>query len=459
MRQNARSWSIVGALAIAGWMYAPGADAQIAIDCSGGCTVTKYGLSAPNSYGREPAPADPFAWDHEDFDGSYLYIRSTGLGGPDCGSERAFAPLFGAFFIREQDDCVPTLTEGCPVEMAVDVGTQGIDHVYANGFQSVTPTQAGPIWISAAVNGDLAGTGLRFARSDPPGSTEIRWTLINNGTGDANRSLICCNDLIDGALCAAGSLSKYPVITDAPSLAFDQANMAPWIFEGGPGTPFAMDEDFEVPGQLHGVCLDDRTVPCTSTGSQCDALGGCDLRERGWRFQPNDVLADGSPNTTICNTAPFVFRGFPEENCSIIQVYPVNGDPGPDCAVRNYGPHFRPDLDCDGVADGVDLCPSYSEIDQLSDTNGNGRGNECECGDATRDGLVNIGDILLINSFVFVDPGAGTTAEGNIRLSAPLADANFDDVADILDLLAVNADIFSAGGLTTTCGRSPVAGQ
>jgi hypothetical protein len=457
MRHDVTRQSFVWLLALAIWLVAAGADAQIAIDCSGGCRVDVYGLHADNSYDREPFPADPFAYDHDDFDGSYLYIRSTGLGGADCGVERAFAPLFGQFWIREQANCVPTLTEGCPVEMAVDVVEQGTEHVYSNGFQSVTPTSFGPIWISAAVNGDLAGTGLRFAR--PDGSTEIRWTLIQNGTGDANRSLICCNDLIDGALCAAGALSKYPVITDAPSLAFNQANMAPWIFEGGPGTPFAMDEDFEIPGQQFGVCRNNRTTPCTAGGNECAGLADtCDLRERGWRFQPNDVLADGSPNAARCNTAPFVFRGFPSQNCSIIQFYPVSGDPGPDCAVRNYGPYFQPDLDCDGVLDGPDLCPFYSEIDQVSDTNGDGRGDECQCGDSNRDGVVDVSDLIQSNSFIFNDPGAGTAAEGNNRLSAPLADTNFDDELNVVDLLGTNEEIFSPG-LTATCGRSPQPGQ
>ncbi len=75
------------------------------------CSVTKYGFSHPNDFDyRTPADDfDFFAADHEDFDGSYIYIRSSfTTGSPNCGPERNFTPYFGQTLVRERTDCVPT---------------------------------------------------------------------------------------------------------------------------------------------------------------------------------------------------------------------------------------------------------------------------------------------------------------------------------------------------------------
>jgi hypothetical protein len=158
-----------------------------------------------------------------------------------------------------------------------------------------------------------------------------------------------------------------------------------------------------------------------------------------------------------------VFRGTPQRECLLSTKYEVNGDPGPDCSVRNFGPHTRPDLDCDGISDrdpddddvlvgGVDLdgpapdddlCPTYSEVDGLSDTNGDGRGDECNCGDTNNDGTVDVRDIVATNTQIFTPAGAGTwftsfpyTTEAFRRILAPLADSTYDRPQDE----TVNAD-------------------
>ncbi len=103
------------------------------------------------------------------------------------------------------------------------------------------------------------------------------------------------------------------------------------------------------------------------------------------------------------------------------------------------------DVDLDGIPDTLDVCPLEPDPGQ-ADTNGDGRGDACECGDQNGDGLINVGDILAINAAIF-DPG----------LVTPLCDANHDGACNIGDILAVNAAIFDP--LSTTCSRSPVAGR
>ncbi len=102
-------------------------------------------------------------------------------------------------------------------------------------------------------------------------------------------------------------------------------------------------------------------------------------------------------------------------------------------------PGARPDSDGDGVPDEVDVCPDFA--DDQADTNMDGRGDACECGDQNGDGILNIGDILAINAAIF-----------DTALVTPLCDANDDDQCNVGDILAVNAKIF---GAETFCARFP----
>ncbi len=95
--------------------------------------------------------------------------------------------------------------------------------------------------------------------------------------------------------------------------------------------------------------------------------------------------------------------------------------------------------DSDGTGDACDLCPDYPSAGD--DFDGNGIGNECECGDQTQDGIVNVGDILLINLAIF----------DQVPVS-PLCDANNDGLCNIGDILAVNAKLF---GAEAYCERYP----
>jgi hypothetical protein len=104
------------------------------------------------------------------------------------------------------------------------------------------------------------------------------------------------------------------------------------------------------------------------------------------------------------------------------------------------------DADCDGRANAVDLCPFYIEQNPAADVDGNGRGNECECGDQNGDGRVNISDIVAINVAIFNPP-----------LVTPLCDTNGDGLCNIVDIVGANVEIFSPGS-TSICSRQPVPG-
>jgi hypothetical protein len=100
-----------------------------------------------------------------------------------------------------------------------------------------------------------------------------------------------------------------------------------------------------------------------------------------------------------------------------------------------------PDADFDGTCDADDLCPHFAARHNLADVDEDGRGDECECGDASGDGRVDVSDLVAINQMIF---GGRTTT--------PLCDANGDGRCDVSDIVAVNRGIF---GAELHCARHP----
>ncbi len=98
------------------------------------------------------------------------------------------------------------------------------------------------------------------------------------------------------------------------------------------------------------------------------------------------------------------------------------------------------DTDGDGEVDREDLCPQFGG-NSLLDADGNGIGNDCECGDQTGDGFVNVNDILAINRVIF-----------ELEAETPLCDTNDDGLCNVADILGVNAKIF---GAPAYCARNP----
>jgi hypothetical protein len=100
------------------------------------------------------------------------------------------------------------------------------------------------------------------------------------------------------------------------------------------------------------------------------------------------------------------------------------------------------DTDGDGINAAADLCPFYPQSAQ-TDTDADGRGNECECTDQNGDGRNTISDLVAINGAIF-----------NPALVTPLCDGNNDGHCNVSDLIAANIELFRPK--SSTCARQPV---
>lgn len=264
------------------------------LDCSQGCSQTKYGLGAPDSYMKTAETA--LAYSHGDFAGSYSYLRIGPYhptGSPLCGPETDFAPLFGQLILREPTGCIPTSSLACPVEIvSTDPGAPETGSYVFRGrrytLQSLlglslhwneafsTPLATDPTATVPVLPGPR-GLGLRFLRLD--GRTEVRWTGVI-AANTQNQSVACCNDNANGNVCSSLLLRTYPLLTPytlfAPQ-ASRRSDDAAWIFEADGS--FHIDEDFTVPGQEVGNCSGNRLIACTSPtaapllNSSCSSRG------------------------------------------------------------------------------------------------------------------------------------------------------------------------------------------
>jgi len=101
------------------------------------------------------------------------------------------------------------------------------------------------------------------------------------------------------------------------------------------------------------------------------------------------------------------------------------------------------DADRDGVPGAADNCPLWPNPLQ-ADSDGNGIGDGCECGDQNGDHRVDVRDLIAINQAIF-DPSRRTA----------LCDTDFDGDCDVGDILGVRHRIF---GGAAHCGRNPPPG-
>jgi hypothetical protein len=103
------------------------------------------------------------------------------------------------------------------------------------------------------------------------------------------------------------------------------------------------------------------------------------------------------------------------------------------------------DTDGDGIPDASDRCPRFASPNQ-TDTDGDGRGNVCECTDQNGDGRNTVADLVAINTAIF-----------NPAQITPLCDGNNDGQCNVADIVAANIEIFSPTN-TSICSRQPVPG-
>ena len=198
-----------------------------------------------------------------------------------------------------------------------------------------------------------------------------------------------------------------------------------------------------------GVCPDPFDPANEALASACDDVdfGGiagdsCDTLENGTRVGDDDILADGTQDPGECPSWTHIV-GEPNELCAIAFDIP-DGDPQPGCRLFNFGIVAQPDIDCNGIDDTVegrcspvgnvicsetelcppcttdadcpsgscintgDLCPHLGELNWFEDSNDEGIGDECQCGDGNGDGAITGLDIaataLCANGVNFCDP-------------------------------------------------------
>ncbi len=106
----------------------------------------------------------------------------------------------------------------------------------------------------------------------------------------------------------------------------------------------------------------------------------------------------------------------------------LNGNGIPDCADTDPCADFGGDADSDGVCDDDDLCLGISAANN-TDTNLDGIGDACQCGDVTRDGATNNDDVTQILMALW-GYGSYTQADANWALCDLTGDGqcNNDDV-------------------------------
>jgi hypothetical protein len=163
-----------------------------------------------------------------------------------------------------------------------------------------------------------------------------------------------------------------------------------------------------------------------------------------------DIDADGLPD--LCDGCPLV-PGSGEDldgdglgaACDPCPLDPENdSDADGRCEVEDPCPlDADDDSDADGRCADEDVCPFWSSPDQ-ADTDGDGIGDACQCGDANGDGTVNVADVLELNAALF---------EASRR--SPLMDANGDGEVDVRDVLALGSAVF--GSCQPTCARDPLS--
>jgi hypothetical protein len=198
-------------------------------------------------------------------------------------------------------------------------------------------------------------------------------------------------------------------------------------FQSLPGDPFGAPIDFVirfksgVPFYLQAVANMSLSLEMTTAGPKVQPVGSIsDL---------HGLFGDS-----------LYWNGFSDAKIGgVSRAFTVSSASGVD-----WSASMAPDGDADAITDELDNCPSFGNATQV-DVDGNGRGDECECGDQNRDGRVDVRDLVAINQAIF-DPTRAT----------PLCDATNDDLCNVADIVAANRTIYSPK--TSVCARQPLPG-
>jgi hypothetical protein len=120
------------------------------------------------------------------------------------------------------------------------------------------------------------------------------------------------------------------------------------------------------------------------------------------------------------------------------------------------------DSDGDTTPDVADNCPHFASVN-VRDSNADGIGDACQCGDLdgpgwSGNGRVDVRDLVAVNACIFSASCDGDPQVPGRQAPTPHADANKDGRIDVSDLIALNAAIFGACMPVCTAYPVPPAG-
>ena len=376
-----------------------------------------------------------------------------------------------------------------------DPGTQCASDADCTNADCITAID----WDALGRCSDNAGDGSeicsRGGNECPAGESCLDGFVVSN----SEESCVCCQSTGGQGCSLFGWVEYPALVCPNPSPRPVRRDGPDWIFQGGRSTEWVHDiitvngqqegvcmtnrqrscgaRGSFWAGSDEGKCQSG-TDSCQGNdpfnpadpaqASECDdvAFGGlagdfCDFREQGYRIPPAHLLPDNRPDPIKCPSNIRFMTGFPDRDCRIPVDIP-EGDPQPGCRLNNFGIGGRPDTDCNGIddstegrchPDGVascsqdsdcvsgicisdgDLCPFLEETSSFLDSNADGRGDQCQCGDVNGDGAISGPDIggmaLCANGAAFCD-GTLSDTEGDNVVTA-------NDIGGVVSVVNGNA--------------------
>jgi hypothetical protein len=210
--------------------------------------------------------------------------------------------------------------------------------------------------------------------------------------------------------------------------------------------------DYVIPMGSSASLLD-TTFPGQPGTSLCTSHGFCATRDYAENFSVEDGL---HPSTVIqgllANEAIAALNGLldPGDQMALLTDQEIIAaavpEPAADPCEGSGG-----DSDADGICDDIDTCPGIGNALNNTDTNGDGIGDYCQCGDVNGDGTVNNVDSILVKR---ADLGLSVGGSYNPALCDVNGDGNCNNVDSIL-IKRADLGLSVGGSFQTVCAPMP----